>query len=194
MEMKNIIVINGHPDKQSFCGELAIKYSEGAKKSGTDCKLINLIDLEFDPILKYGYKKRTELEPDLLKIQEEIKNADHLVFVYPNWWGTFPALLKGFIDRVFLPKFAFSYREDSLLWDKLLTNKTARLLVTMDTPKWYYSFIYGKPGHNSMKKSILNFCGIKPVKITSFGPIKNSNNNKRKLWLEKAERLGEQLN
>ncbi len=192
--MKNIIVINGHPDKQSFCGELAIKYSEGAKKSGADCKLINLIDLEFNPILKYGYKKRTELEPDLLEIQEEIKNADHLVFVYPNWWGTFPALLKGFIDRVFLPKYAFSYREGSLLWDKLLTNKTARLLVTMDTPKWYYSFIYGKPGHNSMKKSILNFCGIKPVKITSFGPIKNSNNNKRKLWLDKAEKLGEQLN
>ena len=192
--MKNILIINGHPDKDSFCGELAKGYYNGAEKSGAEIKLINLIELEFSPILKYGYNKRTELEPVLVDIQKEIKKADHLVFVYPNWWGTYPALLKGFIDRVFLPDFAFRYQEKSPFPEKLLIGKSARLIVTMDTLSWYYSLIYCKPGHNSMKKSILNFCGIKPVRITAFGPIKGSNDTKRKKWLEKVENFGEIMN
>jgi putative NADPH-quinone reductase len=112
--------------------------------------------------------------------------------IYPTWWGTYPALFKGFIDRVFLPKFAFGYRENSVFWDKLLTGKTARIITTMDTPKWYYSLIYKSPGHNSVKKNILEFCGIKPVKITSFSPIKTADSKKRTNWLNRAEELGYQ--
>jgi putative NADPH-quinone reductase len=190
--MKNILIINGHPDKESFCYALANQYKKGADNTGIDSKLVHLTDLNFDPILHFGYRKRRELEPDLIKMQEEIKKADHLVFVYPNWWGTYPALLKGFIDRVFLPKFAFKYRENSLLWDKLLKGKSARLIVTMDTPQWFYNFIYKKPGHNAMKKGVLHFCGIKPVKITTLGPVKMSNETKRKKWLEKVEKIGGQ--
>ena len=188
--MKNILIINGHPNDSSFCHELAKRYQAGAKHSGATAKLVNLIDLDFSPILKHGYTKRTELEPDLIKLQNEIQNADHLVFVYPNWWGTYPALLKGFIDRVFLPKFAFKYRDNSLLWDKLLSGKTGRLIVTMDTPKWYYSLVYKKAGHNSMKKSVLNFCGVKPVKISSFGPIKTAKDQKLNKWLNSIELIG----
>lgn len=189
--MKKILIINGHPDKDSLCNEFAVSYKRGVETNSADCTLVNLIDLDFDPILHYGYRQRTELEPDLLKIQEAILNADHLVFVYPTWWGTYPALLKGFIDRVFLPKFAFKYRENSLLWDKLLQGKTARLIVTMDTPQWYYSLIFKKPGHNSMKKGILEFCGIKPVKISAFGPIKSSDEKKRQKWIKQIEKLGQ---
>jgi NAD(P)H dehydrogenase (quinone) len=188
--MKKILIINGHPDKESLCNELALSYKRGAESSSARCMLVNLIDLDFDPILRNGYRKRTELEPDLLKIQQDIMDADHLVFVYPNWWGTYPALLKGFIDRVFLPKFAFKYRDNSVLWDKLLKGKTARLIVTMDTPKWYYSLIFKKPGHNSMKKGVLEFCGIKPVGITAFGPVRNSGEKKRQRWIQQTEKLG----
>ena len=192
--MKKILVINGHPDRESFCFELAKQYKKGASFSGADCKIINLIDLEFSPILKYGFRKKTELETDLINIQNDILESNHLVFVYPTWWGTQPALLKGFIDRVFLPKFAFKYRENSLLWDKLLKGKTARLIVTMDTPKWYYNFVYKRPGHNSMKKGILEFCGIKPVKITTLSPIKSSNESKRAKWLKQIEKIGQKMN
>lgn len=192
--MRKILIINGHPDRESFCFELANRYKKGAEYSGADCKIVNLIDLEFSPILKFGYKKRTELEADLLKVQNEILESNHLVFVYPTWWGTYPALLKGFIDRVFLPKFAFKYRENSLLWNKLLKGKSARLIVTMDTPKWYYSLIYKSSGHNSMKKAILEFCGIKPVKITTLSPIKSSSAIKRKKWLEQIEKIGQKMN
>lgn len=154
--------------------------------------MVHLIDLKFNPILTYGYRLVSELEPDLIQMQQDILQADHLVFVYPNWWATFPALLKGFIDRVFLPNFALKYHEKDPFWNKLLKGKTARLIVTMDTPKWYYWLMNKSAGHNAMKIGILEFSGIKPVKITSFAPIKSSDENKRKQWLDEVEILGKE--
>lgn len=190
--MKKTFIINGHPDKESFCFALAESYKKGADSAGADCKLVHLIDLNFNPILTFGYRKISELEPDLVKIQQEISAADHLVLVYPNWWATFPALLKGFLDRVLVPGFAFKYHENSPFWDKLLAGKTARMIVTMDTPKWYYFLMNKNAGHNAMKIGVLEFCGIKPVKIISFAPVKSSDEAKRKKWLAEVEELGKQ--
>lgn len=191
--MKKVLIINGHPDKQSLCNELALNYKKGADSAGAECKLVNLADLKFTPNLNYGYRQRTELEPDLLEMQQEILKAEHLVFVYPNWWGTYPALMKGFFDRILLPGFAFSYRDNSPMVNKLLKEKSARLIVTMDSPKWYYSLFLKSPGHSSMKTGILGFCGIQPVKITSFGPVISSTESERKAWIGKAEQMGKML-
>ena len=89
--MKNILIINAHTDKESFCFALAESYKIGANKVNSNVKLVHLIDLDFNPILTYGYRKISELEPDLVQIQQDVLWADHLVFVYPNWWSTFPA-------------------------------------------------------------------------------------------------------
>jgi NAD(P)H dehydrogenase (quinone) len=191
--MKKILIINGHPDKSSFCFALTERYKKGADTNGTECKLVHLIDLKFNPILTHGYRLVSELEPDLQNIQQDILQADHLVFVYPNWWSTLPALLKGFIDRVFLPNFAFKYHKNDPFWDKLLTGKTARLIVTMDTPAWYYWLINKSAGHNAMKIGVLEFCGIKPVKISVFAPLKSADENKRNKWLNEVETLGKNL-
>jgi len=185
--MKKVLIINAHPDKESYCASLAKAYKKGADAAGADCKLIHLTDLDFNPILKYGYNKRTELEPDLLSVQQDIKDATHLVFIYPTWWGTYPALLKGFFDRVFLPGFAFKYREGSPFWDKLLKGKSARIITTMDAPKWYYYLAYCSPGHHSMKKAILGFCGVSPVRVTTIASVKYSNTETRSQWLHKVE-------
>ena len=191
LQLRKILIINGHPDKKSFCYALANSYKKGADTNGKECRLVHLIDLNFNPILSYGYRVVSALEPDLLLMQQNILEADHLVMIYPNWWGTYPALLKGFIDRVFLPNFAFEYLEKSPLPAKLLKGKTARIIVTMDTPKWYYRLINRSPGHNSMKTAILEFCGIKPVKISSFAIVKSSTEMNRKKWLDEVEILGE---
>jgi putative NADPH-quinone reductase len=189
--MHNILIINGHPNKESLCTELANSYKRGADSNkDITCDLIHLYDLDFDPILRYGYRQRTVLEPDLLNAKEAIMAADHLVFVYPTWWATFPALLKGFIDRVFLPGFAFKYRDNSVFWDKLLKGKTARLIVTMDAPAWYYWLVNKSPGHNAMKKGTLEFCGVKPVKVTTFGPVKTAKARAYQKWIKKVEQLG----
>lgn len=189
----NILLIHGHPSKESYCFALAQAYKQGALSAGAEVREIHVGDLQFNPNLAHGYRKITELEDDLIRAQDAIRWAEHLVFVYPTWWGTIPALLKGFIDRTFLPGFAFKYRGNSPWWDRLLTGRSARLIVTMDAPVWFFRMVYGKPGHNAMKKMILEFCGIKPVKITSFGSVKRSSEKQRISWLDKVRHLGIKL-
>ena len=190
---KKIVVINGHPNKNSFNFGIANAYTEGARSSGADVKEITIADLQFNPNLQFGYEKRTELEPDLLNAWEKIKWADHLVWVHPVWWGGLPAITKGFIDRLFLPGFAFKYRENSVWWDKLLKGKTAHIITTLDQPSWYYRFAYGRPSVNQLKKATLEFCGIKPVKVTYIGVIKTSDQITRNKWLDKVRKIGEKL-
>jgi putative NADPH-quinone reductase len=187
---KRILVILGHPGKTSFCNALAQSYVEGARGAGHEVQYIALGQLAFDPVLHEGFGRAQELEPDLLAAQTAIAWAQHIVFVYPIWWGAMPALLKGFIDRVFLPGFAFKYHSGSVFWDRLLAGRSARLLVTMDAPPWYYRWISRMPGHNQMKRTILEFCGIKPVSIASFGPVKGSTLEKRERWLAQVKKWG----
>ncbi|HZG17913.1 MAG TPA: NAD(P)H-dependent oxidoreductase [Candidatus Bathyarchaeia archaeon] len=189
----NILVIIGHPDPESYCSALSRAYIEGAAGRHVQIRTIDLSQISFDPNLKYGYRKRTELEEELIEAQESIRWADHLVIVYPTWWGTMPAILKGFFDRVLLPGFAYQYRKDSSFWDKLLAGKSARLIVTMDTPAWYNRLIYWHAGHLVMKRNILGFCGIKPVRVTEIGPVNSSSEKQRHKWLEKVKQLGARL-
>lgn len=190
---KRVLIINGHPHAQSFNFALAEAYQKGALQAGAEVKTITIRKLQFNPNLQFGYEQRMELEPDLLEAWEKIQWADHLVWVHPVWWGGMPAITKGFIDRLFLPGMAFKYRPDSVWWDKLLTGKTAHILTTLDQPGWYYWLVYGRPSVNQLRRSTLEFCGVKPVKVTYFGIIRNSKPDMRDKWLHKARVLGEQL-
>ncbi len=190
MKPKKILIINGHPDEESFNNALAQAYKNGALRSGAEVEELVIRDLQFNPNLKYGYRKRTEWESDLLNAQDLIKWADHLVWIYPVWWGSLPAILKGFIDRVFLPGFAFKKRENSIWWDKLLTHKSARIISTLDQPAWYYWLVYGQPSNNAMKKLTLQFCGVNPVRVTTIGPLRLSQESFRLRWLQRVEKLG----
>lgn len=188
--MKNILIILGHPDKESLCGKLADFYEKGAESSDAEVLRINLGDLKFDPILWNGYAKVQKLEPDLVRAQRDIKWADHLVFVYPNWWGSFPALMKGFFERVFLPGFAYKYKGPITVG--LLKKKTARFIITMGEPLLLYKFS-GRLAEKTLKKSILRFCGIKKIKTTLFGSVDNAKSKKRKRWLKKVYKIGKKL-
>lgn len=188
--MPNLLVVNGHPDKESFCAALANAHADGSREAGVAPTILHLADLKFNPVLTSGYRKRTELEPDLVRAQQLIAAADHLVFVYPIWWAAAPALLKGFFDRAFLPGFAYRPRENSALHDKLLTGKTARLIVTMDAPVWYDLLVYRHAGIVSVKVGTLEYCGIKPVRVTTFGQVKFSTEIKRRKWLATVRALG----
>lgn len=191
MSKKKILIINGHPDQESFNFGLAEAYKKGALAFGAEIKEIVVRELDFNPNLQFGYRKRTELEPDLIEAQEKIKWAEHIVWIYPVWWGSIPAILKGFLDRAFLPGFAFQKKPNSVWWDKLLKNKSARIISTLDQPVWYYWLIYRQPSNNAMNKMTLKFTGIKPVKVTTIGPVRLSKEAYRKSWLQKIERLGQ---
>lgn len=187
---KKIVIINAHPNHTAFNFGLAAAYKRGALLSGAEIKEIVIADLQFNPNLKYGYQKKMELEPDLVEAWEKIIWADHLVWIHPVWWGGMPALAKGFIDRVFLPGFAFKYRKDSVYWDKLLKGRTAHIITTLDQPGWYFRLVYGRPSVNQLKKSTLEFCGVKPIKVSYFGIIKTSTVERRTKWILQVEELG----
>ncbi|WP_300666198.1 NAD(P)H-dependent oxidoreductase [Fluviicola sp.] len=190
---KKILIINGHPNHNSFNFGIVEAYRKGAANSGAEIREIVIADLQFNPNLRFGYQKRTELEPDLLDAWEKIQWAEHLVWIHPVWWGGLPAITKGFIDRLFLPGFAFQYRENSSFWDKLLKGKTAHIITTLDQPGWFYRLVFRRPSVNQLKRSVLQFCGISPVKVSYIGIIRNSESDMRKKWLEKVESWGRKM-
>ena len=189
MMSKRVLVIVGHPSTDSFCAALADSYVETAIGAGQDVRVLYLGDLCFDPVLHEGYNRIQPLEPDLLKAQVDITWAEHLVLVFPVWWGGVPALLKGFLDRILLPGFAFSSRKGKAFPETLLLGRSAYLLVTMDTPPWYYKWVYRMPALHQMRKTTLAFCGIKPVATLTFGPILDSTAKQRDNWLGQARKL-----
>lgn len=187
---QRVLVILGHPSASSLCAGLAAAYAQGARDKGAEVRMLRLGELDFDPLLHAGYRQDQPLEPDLQRAQADILWASHLVWVYPTWWGGLPALLKGFIDRIFLPGFAFKYRKGSMLWDRLLAGRTADLLVSMDSPPWYYRWVAHMPGHHQMRRAILEFSGIRPVRIHSFGPVLGADAARCQQWLEQAQAAG----
>ena len=191
--MKKILIINGHPNKESLNHSLCEAYKKGATAAGCEVQEIVISDLDFNPNLQYGYKKRMELEPDLLDAWQKIQWSNHIVWVHPVWWGGLPAITKGFIDRLFLPGMAFSYKENSVFWNKLLKGRSAHIITTLDQPGWYYRLFFGRPSINQLKKSVLQFCGISPVKHTYIGIVKTASEKQIENWINKAYNLGKKL-
>ena len=191
--MKRVLLINGHPDPESFNYSLAEAYATGAASAEVRFSRIDLAALDFDPILRYGYRQRTELEPDLLDAIEQLKQADHVVWIFPIWWYGLPALMKGFIDRTFLPGITFQYVEGKPLPQQLLTGKSARLIITADTPRWYDFLVMKRPAIHQFKQGTLQFCGINPVKVTYIAPIRQSTPAFRTNWLKRVAELGEKV-
>lgn len=187
---RRILVIQGHPDPESFNHALHRAYQQGATHRGGEVREIRVGDLDFNPNLQFGYRARTTLEPCLVKAQEDILWSQHIVLFYPVWWGSVPAVLKGFFDRVFLPGFAFKKREGSLLWNRLLLGRSARIVSTLDQPTWFYWLVNGAPSDKAVKRMTLQFCGIGPVKITNIGPLRLSTPQFREKWLRRIGALG----
>lgn len=191
----NVLVILGHPRTDSYCGALAAAYADGAREAGVDVRELAVADCEFDPDVHTACPSDQPLEPDLQAAQADIEWADHLVFVYPNWWATMPAVLKGFFDRVFEPGFAFvEYDEgEGAGHEELLDDTTAELIVTMDMPPWVYRWIYRRPGTNAVKRGTLGYAGVRTMDVTTLGPIEDSSLEQRQEWLADVRDLGRRL-
>jgi len=189
----NVLLVLGHPRTNSLSYAIAEAYEEGALESGVNIRRLELAEMHFSPDVLSTSPTEQRAEKDLKHAKESILWAHHIVFVYPTWWGTVPALLKGFLDRILTNEFAFNEVEGGTGYEGLLKHKSARIITTMDTPKFVYNWIYRRPGHNAMQRATLGFCGISPVKVTAFGPVRGSTETERKQWLDEARELGEKL-
>lgn len=186
------LLILAHPRRDSLCGALFDACAGGARQAGVECRELILSEMRFDPGVHTVSPEQQPLEPDLVRAQRDIGWAEHLILVYPTWWGTFPALLKGFLDRVMTPGFAFRHIEHGR-WDKLLAGRTADLITTMDTPPFIYRFVYRAPGRQALARATLGYCGLRTARIETFGPVVASSAAQRTLWLERARASGSRL-
>ncbi|MFL0356720.1 NAD(P)H-dependent oxidoreductase [Erythrobacter sp. GH1-10] len=185
----NVLLIDGHPDAGRFSAHLLDLY-EHALPPGCEVTRVAVRDLEFTPILKHGYKKRTEWEPDIAALAGKLDACDHVCFVFPMWWGAEPALLKGLIDRLFLPGFTFAYHDDDTWWDRNMEGRSADAIITMDTPPIFLLLFYWNSIIRRWKGQILGFCGFKPVRILPLGQVKFGGAEKNAAkWTAKIQKL-----
>lgn len=166
-----VLLIDGHPDKDRLSAHLLDLYQHTLSP---DCEITRIAvrDLQFDPDLCRGYADMQPLEPDLAATFEQIEACDHLVLAFPLWWGAEPARLKGFWDRILLPKRAFRYHEKDPFWDRLLRGRSADILVTMDTPPPYLRLVYFDPVGWRYRRQVVGFVGFRPIRLAYFGPVR----------------------
>lgn len=189
METKKIVIICGNPDAESFTGSVLDHYQAAAEEAGHVVHRINLGELHFDPILHRGYKEIQALEPDLEMVQQAIREADHIVIAYPNWWCTMPAILKGLFDRIWLPGFAFNFNKETKKLDKHLTGKTARVIILSGSHTPFKTWWQFGDYTNEIQYGILEFAGIK-TQVSAFGPTEKVTDATRARWMKEIDTLG----
>jgi len=183
--MRNVLVIDSHPDPQSLTACLAASYAEGAGETAVP---LVLRDLDFDLTLRTGYRAPQVLEPDLVRAQELIAWADHVAVFTPLWWGSVPTLLKGFFDRTLERGWAFRYKENGMP-EGLLAGRTGRLAVTSDSPRWYLPLV-GDSTVKQVRGRTMEFCGIKPTKVTRYADVRGRSEEQISAWIRETADLG----
>ncbi len=176
----------------SLTNAMASAYEEGALEAGHEVRRQNIPEMKFDPILHKGYKVIQELEPDLETFQDNVRWCEHFVVLYPNWWCTMPALLKGLIDRAWLPGFAFQMvKGSSWRWKALFKGKSVRVIVLANVHPWITWFLFGE-FTNELNRATLGFSGMHPVKVKVFSPSEKSSDETRHRWFAKVRKMGMQ--
>ena len=188
--MTRILVIDGHPDTHSshFIHAAADAYADGAKAAWNEVRLIRIAELDFPLIRSFTHWNDTPPPPAIANAQGDLKWAEHVVILYPMWLGDVPALLKGFLEQVCRPNFAFRYRDNGLP-EKLLKGRSARVVVSMGMPALFYTLVYRAHSLKSFKRNILKFVGFGPVRHSIIGAVESSGKSREK-WLARLGELG----
>ncbi|MED1059197.1 NAD(P)H-dependent oxidoreductase [Bacillus mycoides] len=184
----NVLIIYAHPNPSSLNGAILEHVQKGLEETNHSVTLLDLYKEQFDPVLVFnGEKKRRDLlnEEETKRYRELVQKADILLFIYPIWWWSMPAILKGFIDRIFIAGFAYKY--EGSLPKGLFKGKKAWVINTLDSPLWYVALLYRSADWIMMKRGVLRFCGIRDIKRSVFQSVKTSKLEKREKWLLQIE-------
>lgn len=187
-----ILVIYAYPNHTGFSARVLQTVRENLGNQH-QVKVLDLYQEDFDPSLVFNdQKRRRDLAGDeeTKKYRELLKWSEQLVVIFPIWWGGMPAILKGFIDRVFVKGFAYEY--NGLLPVGLLKGRKAWVITSHDTPKPYARFFQQDYGR-VLKRQVLGMCGIKPVKLTEIAYLRGSTAEKREKYLRKLAKMSQAL-
>jgi len=172
------LLLTAHPDPESLNTALGLAWADEARAAGAQVEHLDVHALDFDPLLRVAFRSDQPLEPDLVRVRDAIARAAHITIAAPVWWGSLPAGLKGLIDRVLLPGWAFSYDENH--WPvQGLVGRSGRVMLTMDAPVWYDTVRYFASSRRQLTTATLAFCGIKPVASRAFGSVGTSTAQQR---------------
>ncbi|MCL2012436.1 MAG: NAD(P)H-dependent oxidoreductase [Cystobacterineae bacterium] len=196
MNAKKVYMVLAYPNKEGFCYAAFESLKKGLEAAGHEIRISDLYQENFNPVLVFNENKlrrNLQHDPEVQAYREAILWAEHLVFVFPIWWSGMPAILKGFIDRVFAKGFAYEYAGSSKMTG-LLKNKTAWIVNMQDAPGIvrFLPFIIHDYGW-VLKKQILRSCGFKKVQHFSIFSMLSSTPEKRSQWLKKLYGLGRKL-
>ncbi|MCL2468554.1 MAG: NAD(P)H-dependent oxidoreductase [Micrococcales bacterium] len=178
---RHVLVVLGHPDSSSYCAALADAYAAGLDADRYEVEVLRLGELDFDPVLRFGYRKRMPADPVIERSQELVTWADHIVLVFPVWWSQMPGLLKGWVDRVFVA--GFGYKMNGLRAVKLLRGRTATLVLTAQEP----ALLIGSTVR-LVRRHVLGLCGIKTTQVRTCGLMTTSRDTpeRRERFLSKV--------
>ena len=185
-----IVIIQGHPDPKGgrFCHALAQAYAQSAQEGGHDVRTIDVARLDFDLLRSAADWQEGAPAEAIRGAQQTLAWAQHLVIVFPLWLGDMPALLKGFFEQLLRPGFAIGQAAPGKFWKKLLKGRSARLIVSMGMPAFFYRIYYRAHSVKSLKRNILEFCGISPVRTSLIGTVDSA--TARQISLAKVQMLG----
>ncbi len=197
MNAPRILVVIGTPLAGSLNHALAQSYVDAARTAGADVRVVDLARdaVPGHPSLRDEVRlPRTDadvpLSPDVAGYIADVDWADHLVFFFPQWWGSVPAALKSWIDRVFVRGFAYRYRPTGRLWDKLLTGRTARIVMTMDSPSAWNAWVYRDAPIRTVRNATLEYCGIKVRGVTRLSEVRHRADADRERWVRGMASFG----
>lgn len=187
-----ILVVQGHPDASTnhYCHALADAYIKGAHETGHEVNQLVVSKLEFPVLHSKEEWENDEPSKDIRKAQSDIDQADHIVIFYPLWLGSMPALLKAFFEQVLRPGFAIDIKNNGKGWERRLSGKSARIVITMGMPAMIYRWYFRAHSLKNLERNILGLCGIKPIKEILIGMVEEENDAKHKKWLDKMHALG----
>ena len=188
---RRILIIDGHPDPspERFCHGLAEAYGSGAAEAGFEVHRLRLADLDFPLLSRVDDWTAGTPPPAVVHVQSEITWADHIVLVFPLWLGGPPARLKGLLEQTLRPGFAMDPQSRGPGCARL-KGRTARMVTTMAMPAVIYRVWFRACGLDALRRGVLQFVGVRPVRRTLIGGVQSLNETARRRWLGRLRRLG----
>jgi putative NADPH-quinone reductase len=192
MAAQRIALIQGHPDAvtRHLCHALEDAYAQGAEAAGHAVRRVPVALLDFPLLRSQQAWQEGELPSALVQAQADIAWAQHLVLFFPLWLGDMPAVLKGFLEQVARPGFAFKPEGDNPFARKGLTGRSARVVVTMGMPALVYRWYFRAHSVKNLERNILGFVGISPVNETLIGMVDKLGDAGVQKWMDKLRKLG----
>ena len=185
-----VLVIVAHPNQGSFNHAIANSAIAKLRENGHEVIFHDLYAEKFDPMLPVSeFPEGAEITPELAAHCADLTSADGIVIVHPNWWGQVPAILKGWVDRVFRPGVTYQPVEGEALAYGLLETRSAAVFTTSDTPYDREMEQFGDPLETIWKNCIFGFCGLDNVYRENFAIVVISTPEQRAQWLARVQEV-----